>query len=263
MRFFDTHAHYWDSRFVTESEESAESLIGSLLSDSVSGIVNIGTNLRTSRLALTQATLFPGVYVAAGLHPEDVLGSDDPEKEITEIRDLIKNNPMKIVAIGEIGLDYHYSPLDKDLQKRVFIRQMELAEALSLPVVIHDREAHGDTFGIISAFPKVKGVLHSYSGSGEMARQLAKMGYMISFSGTVSFKNARSVKEAAAATPDDNLLLETDCPYLAPHPFRGQLNHSGLLIHTARALAEIRNCPVEDIAALTERNARHFFRLPE
>jgi TatD DNase family protein len=165
----------------------------------------------------------------------------------------------KIVAIGEIGFDYHYEGHDKAKQARYFEEQMKLARELSIPVIIHDREAHGDCFDMILKYPEVKGVFHSYSGSPEMATELVKRGWYISFSGVLTFKNARKAVEVAESVPLDRVLIETDTPYLAPHPFRGQINHSGLVRYTAEKLAEIKGMSADEIADITFDNASNLF----
>ncbi len=260
--FFDTHAHYYDARFYgDENAQGAEALLESLFSEGLIGVINVGTNVDTSRLAIEQAKKFSLMYVAVGIHPEDIahsaLGIDGELSEIRKLLDARKEN--KIVAIGEIGLDYYWEPYDKDEQIRCFEAQMRLAEEYGLPVVIHDREAHGDCFDTVLKFPSVRGVFHSYSGSAEMARELVRRGWYISFSGVVSFKNAVKIKEVAAVVPDERILIETDAPYLAPHPHRGKINHSGRLVHTAAALADIRGCSVEHIAELTRKNTQALF----
>lgn len=257
--YFDSHAHYWDDRFVKETEKGADALVGSLLENGVSGIVNVGTSPATSRLAIAQAMRHPGMFAAAGLHPSDAGALENPEEALSEIEALFSHPAYKLVAVGEIGLDYHFLPFDREMQNRIFRLQLEMAERLSLPVIVHDREAHGDCFDAIREYPGVHGVFHSYSGSAEMAKDLVRRGWMISFSGTLTFKNARNVKEAAAALPRESVMIETDCPYLAPHPFRGQLNHSGLLQYTAAALAEAFGCTAEEAAQITDENARRFF----
>ena len=261
MRFFDTHAHYWDTRFSEEAEGGAENLLSHLFSESVSGIVNVGTNVETTRLSIAQAKQFPAMYAAGGFHPGDIPDEITPD-DVETIWDPFFSDPQnKLVAVGEIGLDYHYLPFDKQRQRDFFEAQMRFAEKRALPVIIHDREAHGDSFDVIRSFPGVRGVFHSYSGSAEMAKDLVRRGYMISFSGTVSFKNARSVKEAAEVLPRDAVMIETDAPYLTPHPYRGRMNHSGYLTYTAEALAEIWQTSLYEVARITEENARKFFRL--
>ncbi|MBO5908150.1 MAG: TatD family hydrolase [Clostridia bacterium] len=259
MKYFDSHAHYYDERFTEEYSESADSLISALLSTSVSYIVNVGTSPDTSRSAVEQARAHKNMYTAIGIHPSDTRFLSDMESELAEIESLITDKENKCVALGEIGLDYHYPDTDKDKQRMYFEAQMRLAERLGIPVVIHDREAHGDIMDVLRAFPKVRGVLHSFSGSCEMAQELVRLGYMISFSGTLTFKNARKPREVAAVVPKEYILIETDSPYLAPHPIRGSLNHSGNLVYTNCVLAEILSITPEECAALTEGNAKRFF----
>ncbi len=264
--FFDSHAHYYDDRFYgEENPEGAEALLTSLFTEGLLGVINIGTSRVTNEKVIEQAARFEKMYAAVGIHPEDIAREDfDIEAELAYLRSLVENaedrRAKKIVAIGEIGLDYYWTPYDKEAQKYCFSEQMKLAEEFSLPVVIHDREAHGDSFETVLEFPNVKGVFHSYSGSAEMARELVRRGWYISFSGVVSFKNAHKVKEAARAVPLDRLLIETDAPYLAPHPHRGKINHSGRLIHTATALAEEKGVTPEEIAKITYENAKALFK---
>lgn len=260
MKYFDSHAHYYDERFKTETEEGADNLIGALLSDSVSAIINVGTSPVTSRAAVEQAKAHENMYTAIGIHPYDAnFILNDMGSALSEIEELIKNPENKCRALGEIGLDYHYDGYDKNLQKAYFEAQMSLAEGLGMPVVIHDRDAHGDTMEIIRKYPRVMGILHSYSGSVEMAEELVRLGYYISFSGTLTFKNARKTPEAAVAVPRERVLIETDAPYLAPHPHRGKINHSGYLEYTNARLAEIWGISPEECAKITDENARRFF----
>ena len=260
MKYFDSHAHYYDERFGEELEGSADDFIGALLSENVSFIINVGTSPETSRLAIAQAKKHKNMYTALGVHPGDSQYLDvSLDEALSDIESLILDKENKCVAIGEIGLDYHYPDTDKELQMRYFEAQMTLAEKLGLPVVIHDRDAHGDVMEVIRRHPRVRGVLHSFSGSAEMAEELVRLGYMISFSGTLTFKNARRPKEAALAIPRENILIETDAPYLAPHPERGTLNHSGKLVYTNRVLSELLSLSEEETAILTENSARKFF----
>jgi TatD DNase family protein len=195
-----------------------------------------------------------------GIHPEDAQKSDDIDAELSALDELLAHKgEHKIVALGEIGFDYYWQPVDKELQAKTFEAQMKLAQKHGLPVVVHDREAHGDSFDMICKFPKVRGVFHSYSGSAEMARELTRRGWYISFSGTLTFKNANRVREAALAVPRDRLLIETDAPYLAPHPMRGRLNHSGLLVHTLDSLATLWEISAEEVAKITFTNAKKCF----
>jgi TatD DNase family protein len=264
MKFFDSHAHYFDAWF-NEYEGGADALLDKIFAQQVGAIVNIATNPENLRECIAQAKKYENMYVSSGIHPEDCLYIDDIDAALSEIEASICNEKLrkesKIVAIGEIGFDYHYEGYDKEKQRYCFEYQLDMAKRLGLPVIIHDRDAHGDVFETVLKYTGVKGVFHSYSGSAEMARELIKRGYMISFSGTVSFTNAKRVAQAAAAVPRERLLIETDCPYLAPHPFRGKLNHSGLLPYTARAIAEIWGCTEEEVAEITAENARRFFGL--
>lgn len=260
MKYFDSHAHYYDERFESESTQGVDELIDALLSETVSGIVNVGTSPETSRLAIEQAKRHEGMYTALGIHPSDIrLLSTSTDEAIAEIEELIKDSESGCVALGEIGLDYHYPDTDKVKQWEAFDMQMRLAEKLSLPVVIHDREAHGDVMDMIRKYPSVHGILHSYSGSPEMAAELVRRGWTISFSGTLTFTNARRVREVAEVLPHEAVIIETDCPYLAPHPHRGKLNHSGYLEYTNRTLSEIFGITEQECARLTEDNARRIF----
>ena len=261
MKYFDSHAHYYDDRFESELDGSVDELIDALLSDSVSCVINVGTSPNASRVAAEQARRHENMYTAIGIHPSDTRFLSDIDSEIAEIERLILDKENKCVCLGEIGLDYHYENTDKEKQREYFERQMQLAEKLGVPVCIHDRESHEDVMTVIRKYPRVVGILHSFSGSVEMAKELVKLGYYISFSGTLTFTNARKPKEVAAALPKDKVLIETDCPYLAPHPNRGKLNHSGYLEFTNRTLADIWNISEEECARITEENARRVFGL--
>ena len=267
---FDSHAHYFDRRF---GDFSDRVLKEDVFGDGVGYVVNVGTNPRNSCIAVDMARDYAGMYATVGIHPEDLqLSKEDPDKMISEIEMLISDADMrrknKIVALGEIGLDYHewaeggFVP-DRTLQKEYFSRQLELAEKYGMKVVIHDREAHGDVFEAVLRFPNVTGVFHSYSGSGEMARELMRRGWYISFSGVVTFKNAERVRDVVRGIDLDKLLIETDAPYLAPHPFRGQINHSGLMYYTAAAIAAVKELQIEDIIRITTENALRFFGISE
>jgi TatD DNase family protein len=267
---FDSHAHYFDARFEREYEGGAEALLNTISPNPVSHIVNVGTDLNTSRAAIAQAERYENMYAAVGIHPGDCHYLPDFELAMEELSELLgtpeSRMEQKIVALGEIGLDYHFDhygdiPMDRELEMRYFRAQMEIAQYLELPVIIHDREAHGDCFETILKYPDVRGVFHSFSGSAEMARELTRRGWYVSFSGTLTFKNAERVRSAALAVPRDRLLIETDAPYLAPHPHRGKLNHSGLLVHTLQTLAELWNCSIEEATRQTAENAKKLFGL--
>ena len=263
LGLFDSHAHYFDSRFEGQAEDL---LTNDIFGGGVSGVINVGTNPENALRCIAQATRYPRMWCAVGIHPEDCQNDvEDRGKALAAIRDLLdtpeKRRENKIVALGEIGLDYHWQPVDRERQMAFFEEQLRMAEELALPVIIHDREAHGDCFETVLRFPRVTGVFHSYSGSAEMARELVKRGWYISFSGVLTFKNARKVREVAEVVPRDRILIETDCPYLAPEPFRGRLNHSGLMAYTAATLAEILGMSYEDTVALTAENAKRLFRI--
>lgn len=261
MKLFDSHAHYYDERFREETTEGADSILAALFASDLAYVVNVGTNNENNPICLAQAMRHEGMYAAVGIHPSDCRDYDRSEMDrfrrfLEEHRDFKSN---KIVAIGEIGLDYYWEPYDKAHQKYFFREQLALAGELGLPVIIHDREAHGDCFETVLDFPHVRGVFHSYSGSAEMARELVRRGWYISFSGVVSFKNAARVREVVKTIPTDRLLIETDCPYLAPHPMRGKLNHSGYLHYTAEAIADTIGLTPDEVAQLTCTNAKTLF----
>ncbi|MBQ9782992.1 MAG: TatD family hydrolase [Clostridia bacterium] len=265
---FDSHAHYFDRRF-DEAEGGADGILRDrVFGQGIAGVVNVGTNPENALRCIGQAKRYPRMYAAVGIHPEDckTLGGT-PEEEIGKIRVLLdtpqRRQENKIVALGEIGLDYYWEPYEKELQAEYFGRQLALARELSLPVIIHDREAHGDCFETVLKYPGVTGVFHSFSGSAEMARELVRRGWYISFSGVVTFKNARRVREVARTVPPERLLIETDCPFLTPEPYRGRLNHSGRMAYTAAALAELLGVELEELARLTRENAMTLFGIGE
>ncbi|MBO4978849.1 MAG: TatD family hydrolase [Clostridia bacterium] len=261
-KLFDTHAHYYDARFAKESE-GADVLLAEIFAGDVDTIVNVGTSLENAPICLAMAQKWQGMYAAVGIHPSDC--ADYAFESLERFAEFLEEHrdfkAEKIVAIGEIGFDYYWEPYDKEKQRFFFEGQMALAEKYDLPVIIHDREAHGDSFETVLRFPNVRGVFHSYSGSVEMARELVRRGWYISFSGVVTFKNATRVREVVASVPLDRLLIETDCPYLAPHPMRGKLNHSGYLHHTAEAIAEVFGKTPDEIADITHKNADTLFGL--
>ena len=260
---FDSHAHYFDERFGEELECSVEQLLGELFANDVKYIINVATNPKNAITAIDMARAFSGMYASVGLHPEDARYSEDVEADLRAIENIIVSGKGegKIKAVGEIGFDYHYEGYDKERQRYCFEYQLDMAKRLGLPVIIHDRDAHGDVFETVLKYPDVKGVFHSYSGSAEMAKELQRRGWYISFSGVLTFKNAAKSKEVAKIVDEDKMLIETDCPYLAPHPYRGKLNHSGLMIYTAEALAEARGMSFEQVCAITENNAKRLFNI--
>lgn len=268
---FDSHAHYFDRRFEAEVG-GADAILSTIMPDPVAHIVNVGTNPENSAEAVKQAARYAGMFAAVGIHPEDCHCLSDEQLAMDRLRALLGTRESrlrdKIVAIGEIGLDYHYEnygeiPLDREKEMRFFEAQLDLAEETDLPVIIHDREAHGDCFEAVLRHPNVRGVFHSYSGSAEMAHELVRRGWYLSFSGPLTYKNAARVRAVAETVPFDRILVETDAPYLAPHPLRGQLNHSGLLVYTLAVLAEIKGCSPELAAQKTSENAKRLFRCSE
>ena len=260
---FDSHAHYFDRRF-DEIGGGDKVLTEEVFGGDVAYVINVGTNDVTNRLCIEQAKKYDGMYVAAGIHPEDVGGCESTlsvelDKLSLLLGDRDDQRANKIVALGEIGLDYHYEGYNKALQAECFDSQMCMAKEKKLPVIIHDREAHGDCFDIIISHPDITGVFHSYSGSAEMAKDLVRRGWYISFSGVATFKNAPKVRESIAAVPLERILIETDAPYLAPHPFRGKINNSALMKYTAAAVADVKGISTEEIIEITCNNAIDLF----
>lgn len=255
MILFDSHAHYYDEKFGDGISRAA--VIEKIRTAGVKYVLNAGTNPETSRQALALAEENEGFFASVGLHPEDIYEISDIEAAFAEIKALASHK--KAVAIGEIGLDYHWHGENRELQKYWFSRQLALAEELALPVIVHDREAHGDCLETVLRFPKVKGVFHSFSGSRETAAELVKHGWYISFSGVITFKNAARLAELVPSIPDDRILIETDCPYLTPHPFRGQRNDSSYMLYTAEKAAELRKISPEALCEATVRNAVALF----
>ena len=251
---FDTHAHLDDRAFDTDRED----LIAGLPAQGVGLVMNPGCSLDSSRNASILSQTFDHVYAAVGSHPDAADEVDDAVLE--EYRKLCKLNP-KIKAIGEIGLDYHYEDIPRALQLKAFRAQMELARELLLPVIVHERDAHADGMAVVEEFPEVTGVFHCYSGSYEMAKWLIDRGWYIGFTGVLTFKNARKAVEVAEKLPLDRIVLETDCPYMSPEPFRGKRNDPGRLYRMAERLAELRNMSVEEIRAITTENGKRLYRI--
>jgi len=252
----DAHAHYDDRRFNEDRHELLSSLFQS---GEVYAVINCGCNVRSSEESVELTKRYKNVYAAVGIHPHDAARATDGD--FRRIEELLSQ--PKVCALGEIGLDYHYDFSPRDIQKQVFYKQLDMAERMNVPVVIHDREAHADCVDAVLAYPKVRGVFHSFSGSVETAKILQKAGWYLSFSGPVTFKDARKTAEAVAATANDRLLVETDSPYLTPVPHRGKRNHSGYVRHIIEKIAEIRGESYEFIETLTRENAKRFFGLKE
>lgn len=251
---FDTHAHLDDAAFAEDREE----LIAGLPGRGIGLVMNAGCSLAASRSSAALAERYPFIYAAVGSHPDAAAEVD--ETVLEEYRKLCKLNP-KIKAIGEIGLDYYYEDIPRDIQQRAFRLQLELARELDLPVIVHERDAHNDGMTIIKEFPQVTGVFHCYSGSAEMARQLVKLGWYIGFTGVLTFKNARNAVETAASIPLERIVLETDCPYMAPVPFRGKRNDPGYLGYMADKLAQIRGISPEEARRVTMENGKRLYRI--
>ena len=251
---FDTHAHMDDQAF----EADREPLLASLPEQGIGLLMNPGCSLESSRNAVALANQYDYIYAAVGSHPD--VADEVDEACLEEYRKLCRENE-KVKAIGEIGLDYHYEDIPREIQLRAFRLQMELAREVRLPVIVHEREAHQDGMQVVADFPDVTGVFHCYSGSAEMARQLVDRGWYIGFTGVLTFKNARKSLEVAAAIPLDRIVLETDCPYMAPTPFRGKRNDPGKLYRMAEALAEVRGMTPEEVRAATMENGKRLYRI--
>ena len=252
---FDTHAHLNDPAFDPDREE----LMESFASAGVSLVMNAGCSLESSRDIVQMAEKYPWLYASVGSHPDSA--DEVNEAVLEEYRKLCKQSD-KVKAIGEIGLDYYYEDIPREIQQRAFRLQMELAKELDMPVIVHERDAHNDGLAIVKEFPTVKGVFHCYSGSAEMARQLVNLGWYIGFTGVLTFKNARKAVETAASIPLDRIVLETDCPFMAPEPFRGKRNQPGYLYRMAEKLAEIRGISLEEVHAATLENGKRLYRIP-
>lgn len=253
--FYDTHAHYDDEAF----DQDRDILLPELHRQGITLINDIGCDIPSSKKAISIAAQYPFVYAVVGAWPGNT--GDMTEADL-EVYGQLAQHP-KVVAIGEIGLDYHYDDVPRDIQQHWFDRQMDLADRLGKPVVIHEREAHGDGMEIVRKWAdKVPGVFHCFSGSAEMAQELVRLGWYLSFTGVVTFKNARRALEAIAAVPMERIMIETDCPYLAPVPYRGKRNHSGYVPKVAEKIAEIKGLSTEEVAAITTENGRRFFRIP-
>ena len=249
--FFDTHAHYDDDRF----DEDRDSLLDSMPESGVSLIINAGSSVNNSRRGLQIAERYPFIYASIGVHPHDAKEMDDDS--IAELRELLR--APKALAVGEIGLDYHYTLSEVEVQKQRFREQLELAREAKMPVIIHEREAFADVMEIISDFKDLRGVFHCFSGDKHAAGRLLDMGWMLSFTGVVTFKRADVAREAASYVPLERLMLETDAPYLSPEPVRGKRNDSRNLLYIAQRLASERGISVQELADATMRNGRAFF----
>ena len=255
MRLFDTHAHYDADAFDADRMEVLSSMPG----QGVERRLNPGCDLKSSQTAVELAERFPFVYAAVGVHPEEC-ANWNAEHDIPVLEALAQN--PKVRAIGEIGLDYHWPENPpRELQQQAFHAQLELAEKLDLPVIVHDRDAHHDCLDIVRAHPNVTGVYHCYSGGVEDAKTLMKLGWMISFTGSITFKNARRALEVIDLLPLDRMMIETDSPYMSPEPFRGRRNDSGRVHLVAEAIARRKGLDPEEVARITLENGKRFFRI--
>lgn len=252
----DTHAHYDDEQF----NEDRDDVLNRMKDAGVELIVDVGSTLKSWDHIINLINEYPFVYGAIGLHPDEV--GDFDEEQFARMKVLLEHE--KVVAVGEIGLDYYWDKEQHDLQKKWFVKQLELAREKELPVIIHSRESAADTMEIMQQYGVgLKGVIHCYSYSVEMAKEYVKMGYFIGIGGVVTFKNAKKLKEVVKEIPLESLVLETDCPYLAPVPFRGKRNSSEYLNYVAEEIAEIKQISVEEVIQQTEKNARRLYDLIE
>ena len=251
---FDSHAHYDDEAFDQDRGE----ILRNLPAQGICRIVNVGADLQGCRDAVALAAAYPYIYAGVGIHPECV--NDTPDEALNEVGTLL--DAPKVVAVGEIGLDYHFEDnAPREVQREWFAKQLALANRRGFPVIVHDRNAHGDTMELLCKY-RPKGVVHCFSGSVEMMREVVRLGMYIGLGGAVTFKNARVPVEVAAAVPLDHLLLETDAPYMAPVPYRGKRCDSSMIAKTAERIAEIRQMPVEELLKATQQNASRLFGIP-
>lgn len=255
---FDTHAHYDDDAF----DEDRESLLAGMSERGIGRIVDVGASMESSRMAMELAKQYEFMYCAVGVHPSEVRDLTEQDMEILREWSMWKQPTGKVVAIGEIGLDYHYPDTDKDLQKKWFIRQLMLARQVELPVIIHSRDAAADTLDIIKEYGRgLGGVVHCFSYTKEIAAEYLKLGYYCGIGGVLTYKNAKKLVEVAEYLPIERIVLETDCPYLSPDPNRGKRNDSSNLVYVVQKLAELKNLSYEEVVRITQENAGHMYRM--
>lgn len=251
MKIFDTHSHYDDEAFDGDREE----LINTIIENDVVGVINCAADMKSVKTTIELTKKYPMFYGAVGVHP--CSANEINEETIEKLRISAKNE--RIVAIGEIGLDYYYDDNpSKEIQKSAFRAQMQLAKELSKPVIVHIRDAHEDALKILEEFEEVRGIIHCFSGSVEIARKCVKIGYMLGIGGVVTFKNARRLVEVVKEIPMEHLLLETDCPYMAPVPHRGERNNSMYISEVIKKIAEIKSISEEEVANIALRNSQKF-----
>lgn len=252
IKYFDSHAHLNSERFKKDALEVRERAFA----NGVAGMMNVAYDLESSALAIEQSEVFKNTWAAVGMHPHDAKDYTDEAEE--KFRQWAAHE--KVVALGEMGLDYYYDHSPRDVQREVFIRQMALAKEVDLPIIIHDRDAHGECLELIQTHGKgLRGIFHCFSGSKEFAMEVLRLGFYVSFAGPVTYKNAHNLKEAAKVVPLDRILIETDCPYLTPEPFRGKRNEPMYVKQVAEEIARLRGISVEEIAQKTTENACTLF----
>ena len=252
---FDSHAHYDDEAFGADRDE----LLRSLAAHGVRRVMNVGSSMESSRTGIELGKAYDFLYSSVGVHPDSAREiNNDTLRELAELA-----REPKVRALGEIGLDYHYEDVPRRQQLLAFEQQLELAQELDLPVVIHEREAHGDCLDVLRNHPKARGVFHCFSGSWEMAKKLTDQGWYLGFTGVITFHNARRAVEVAQKMPLDRMVIETDCPYMAPEPHRGVRTDSGFVRDMAQKLAELRGVSLEEMAAITMENGRRLFAIGE
>lgn len=250
---FESHAHYDDEAF----DEDREKILNSFPEKGIECVINVGANINTTKKTIELTKKYPFVYGSIGVHPNDVVELN--EEKIQWLK--TQSNLEKVIAIGEIGLDYYYDEPEKEIQKKWFIRQLDLAREVKLPVIIHSRDSAKDTIDILrnQNAKETGGVIHCYSYSKEMAREFLELGFYIGIGGVVTFKNAKKVKEAIEYIPLESILLETDCPYLAPEPYRGKRNSSLYIPYIAEAIAAIKGISYEEVIEVTNKNGKNLF----
>ena len=249
--YFESHAHYDDERF----DEDRDTLLAYFPAEGIETVVNASSDIKSSKASIALSEKYPFFYAAVGVHPHEV--ENITEADIDELRELSKH--PKVVAIGEIGLDYYYDLSPRDLQRHWFKRQLELADELKMPVIIHSRDAAQECFDIIKNSNVRNGVIHCYSGSAEMAEEYIKMGFYIGVGGSLTFKNNKKGVETVERIPIEKILIETDSPYLAPVPYRGKRNDSRLLKYVVERISQLKNIPENDICNITKNNAQNLF----
>lgn len=251
---FDSHAHLNDEKFNADRE----AVINRAFASGVNGIINVGSCMASSAASVKLAEQYANIYAAVGIHPHDAKGA--VENDYGKLAAWIKHD--KVVAIGEIGLDYYYDLSPRDVQRTVFVRQIDVARQMGVPIIVHDRDAHGDILEILKSEAKgLTGVLHCFSGSLEMAREVIKLGFYISIGGPVTFKNAAKLPEIVTSIPLERLLFETDCPYLTPHPHRGKRNEPAHVRLVAQQVASLRDMDVATLAKVTSENVKKLFKI--